>query len=235
MRTGTYLLLTLYTLLFLAGCSSSRITEHQIFLKERIPRPAHIWVYDFAATAADIPAESVLSGQDFQHPESQTAEQIEKGRKAGAAVASELVTEIRAMGMPAERASQGTTQEINDIVIRGYILAIDEGNAAKRVAIGFGSGASELKVAVEGFQVTAQGLRKIGAGKMDSGGSKSPGSAMGVATLIATANPVGLIVSTGVKVYGETSGSSKTEGRAKQAAKEIAEQMKVRFKKAGWI
>ncbi len=235
MKAGNYVVLGFFMLLILSGCSSSRNSEHQIFLKERIPRPANIWVYDFAATASDIPAESALAGKSDEHPAPQTADQIAKGRAAGALVAADLVSEIRAMGMPATRAPEGSVPSINDIVIRGYILAIDEGSATKRVAIGFGSGASELKVAVEGFQVTEQGLRKIGAGKLDSGGSKSPGSAMGVATLIATANPVGLIVSTGVKVYGEASGSSKTEGRAKQAAKEIAEQIKPRFQKAGWI
>ena len=109
----------------------------------------------------------------------------------------------------------GTTPQINDLVIRGYLLSIDEGSAAKRVAIGFGSGASELRVAVEGFQMTAQGLRKLGSGTTDSGGSKGPGGVLGVAALIATGNPVGLIIGTGVKVYGEESGSSTVEGRAK--------------------
>lgn len=235
MRTMNAIVLSLCTALMMTGCAASKISDHQIFVKEKIPRPAHIWVYDFAATPADIPAESSFTGKDFEHATPQTAEQIELGRKAGAQVAKELIAEIRAMGMPAERASQGTSYSVNDIVIRGYILAVDEGSATKRVAIGFGSGASELKAAVEGFQVTEQGLRKVGAGKLDTGGSKSPGSAMGAATLIATANPVGLIVSTGVKVYGEKSGNSTLEGRARQAAKEIAEQMKPRFEKAGWI
>lgn len=235
MKRGKLVVLGLCTLLTVTGCSASRIGEHNIFVRERIPRPAHIWVHDFAATAADIPAESALSGKHDEHPAPQTAQQIEKGREAGAQVATALVEEIRAMGMPAERAAQETAYGINDIVIRGYIIALDEGNATKRVAIGFGSGASELKVAVEGFQVTDQGLRKIGSGKLDAGGSKSPGSAMGAATLIATANPVGLIVSTGVKVYGEKSGSSTIDGRARQAAKEIAAQIKQRFQKAGWI
>ena len=62
------------------------------------------------------------------------------------------------MGMFAVRASSGTTPRINDLVVRGYILSVDEGSATKRVAIGFGSGASELKAAAEGFQMTAQGL-----------------------------------------------------------------------------
>lgn len=58
---------------------------------------------------------------------------------------------------------------------------------------------------------------------------------MGLAALVATGNPVGLIVSSGVKVYGEASGSAKIEGRAKQTANEIADQLKIRFQQQGWI
>jgi hypothetical protein len=36
---------------------------------------------------------------------------------------------------------------------------------------------------------------------------------VGAATLIATANPAGLIISTGMKAYGEMIGKSKVEGR----------------------
>ena len=92
-----------------------------------------------------------------------------------------------------------------------------------------------MKTAVEGFQMTAQGLRKLGSGTVDSGGSKGPGAALGVATFIATANPAGLIISSGMKVYGEASGSSKVEGRAKDTAKEIADVLKQRFQEEGWI
>ena len=38
-----------------------------------------------------------------------------------------------------------------------------------------------------------------------------------------------------MKVYGEASGSSKIEGRAKQTAKEIADELKTRFQQQGWI
>jgi hypothetical protein len=36
-------------------------------------------------------------------------------------------------------------------------------------------------------------------------------------------------------VYGEESGKSTVEGRAKQTAKEIADVLKKRFKQEGWI
>jgi hypothetical protein len=192
-------------------------------------------VYDFAATPADVPADSWLADQSAGHDTPQTAEQIETGRQLGSEIAAELVKEIRGMGLPAERALPGTAPQINDIVIHGYLLSIKEGDAAKRVAVGLGSGASELRTAVEAFQMTAQGLRKLGSGTLSSESGKTPGGAIGLATLLATHNPAGLIISTGTKVYGEKSGKSTVEGRASQTAKEIGDVLKKRFQQEGWI
>jgi uncharacterized protein DUF4410 len=222
-------------LVVIAGCASTEVIDRHEYRGEKIPRPAHIWVYDFAATPEEVPAGSELAGQPVQHPTPQTAEEIAVGRQVGSGIAQTLVEEIRNMGLPASRASSGTTPQLNDLVLRGYLLSVDEGSATKRVAVGFGSGGSELKVAVEGFQMTAQGLRKLGSGKLHSGGSKTPGGAVGVAALIVTGNPVGLIVGGGVKAYGEYSGSAKIEGRAKDTAKEIAEKLRPKFQEQGWI
>ena len=192
-------------------------------------------MYDFGATASDVPADSPLAGQYTEGSMAQTSEQVATGRQLGAQIADQLVEEIRDMGLPAENALAGTTPQINDIVIRGYLVSIDEGSAMKRVTIGFGSGGSELRTAVEGYQVTAQGLRKLGSGTVDAGAGKTPGGAVGLAGLIATGNPVGLIVSGGMKVYGEASGSAKVEGRAEKTAKEIADVLRQRFEEQGWI
>jgi hypothetical protein len=235
MKIGNHIVLCLLALLVIAGCGSTKVTSRNELVTGQIPRPAHIWVYDFAATPADVPAESALAGQHSEHSTPQTAQQIATGRKLGAEIASELVKEIRGMGMPAEHAVAGSTPQINDIVIRGYLISYNKGSEAKRIAIGFGSGASDLKVAAEGFQMTAQGLRKLGSGTTESAGGKAPGEDLGVLGLIATHNPAGLIVSTGMKVYGEESGKSKVEGRAKAIAKEISDVLKRRFQEQGWI
>ena len=161
------------------GCASTEVSNRKILVDEKLPRPGHIWVYDFAATPADVPAESALAGKHDEHPTPQTAEQIATGRQGGAQIAVQLVDEIRGMGLPAVRASSGTTPQVNDIVIRGYLFSVDEGSATKRVAIGFGSGGSALMVSAEGFQMTAQGLRKLGSGDVASGGSKTPGRRWG--------------------------------------------------------
>ena len=235
MKSHSRIVSYLFALLVVAGCASTEVSNRRILVTEKIPRPGHIWVYDFAATPADVPAESALAGKPVEHAAPQTPEQIATGRQVGDQIATQLVEEIRGMGLPAKRASSQTTPEINDLLIRGYLLSIDEGDATKRVAVGFGSGASGLTVAAEGFQVTAQGLRKLGSGNVGAAGSKTPGGAVGVAALIVTGNPVGLIVGGGAKAYGEYSGSSKIEGRAKAVAKEIADTIRPRFQQQGWI
>jgi len=233
MRSRSLIVWGLFALVVVAGCASTKVTNREQLVTGQVPRPGTIWVYDFAATAADVPAGSAFAGQAADA--SQTPEEIATGQQLGAEIATQLVQQIQSMGMPAARGGAGTMPQINDLVIRGYLVSVTEGSAAERVAIGFGAGASALKTAVEGFQMTAQGLRKLGSGTVDAGGGKSPGAALGVVGLLATANPAGLIISSGVKVYGEASGSSKVEGRAKATAKEIADVLKQRFEQQGWI
>ena len=225
----------LVSLCLMIGCATTNVTNQQQLVSGKITRPNNIWVYDFVATPADVPAGSSLAGQYSAPPTPQTAQQIAEGRKVGAEIAAELVAQIQAMGMPAAQATSQTTPQINDLVIRGYLLSVDTGSAEKRVAIGFSSGVSELKVAVEGFQMTDQGLRKLGSGTVDSGGNKTPGMAAPAMLAIASGNPLGLIISGGMKVYGEESGSSTIEGRVKQTVKEISDQLKLRFQEQGWI
>ena len=220
-----------------AGCASTDIKQREnlVGANEKLPRPDQILVYDFIATAGDVPSDSSLAGHYSQPLSTQTAEEAQAGRQLGASIARQLVEEIGNMGLRALQAPVGTKVWINDIVIRGYLLSVEEGSGAQRVIIGFGAGASELETAVEGFQMTKDGLRKLGSGTVDSGGSKAPGEILGVAGLAATGNPAGLIISTGLKVYGEESGKSTVQGRAQQTAKEIADQLKVRFQQQGWI
>jgi len=235
MNSRKAIVIWLSIVLLMAGCASTKITQRDEIVTGEIARPGTIWVHDFAATPADVPNESVFAGQEIEHLTPQTPQQIAAGRQLGEEIAAQLVTQIRAMGMHAERASAATKPRINDIVIRGYLVSIVEGSAAKRIVIGFGSGASDLKVAAEGFQETAHGLRKLGSGSTDATGGKAPGADLGVLGLIATHNPAGLIISSGIKIYGEESGRSTVKGRAAQTAKEIADVLKKRFQEQGWI
>ncbi len=235
-RRGVIFFVSVSLLLVLGACVQTQVTSKNLVETGRLPRPGHIWVYDFAATPDDLPDDPGFARHHAEHDVPQTAEHIATGRHLGSEIASHLAEEIHGMGLPAKHASRGTKLQINDIVIRGYLISVNEGDAKKRVLVGFGKGTSELHTAVEGLQMTAQGLRRLGEGTTESGkGGKTPGAAVGLAALVATGNPAGLIIGTGMKVYGEKSGKSTVEGRAGQTAQEIADVLKKRFQKEGWI
>src|SRR5262245_152861 len=219
----------------LAGCASTKVTSSERADYGKLPRPDHILVSDFGASLADIPSDSALASQASAPATAPTSEQDALGHRLGSEIAAQLVAAIREMGLPAVQVSRGTAAQINDIVIRGYLVSIDKGSAAKRMTIGFGSGGSELATLVEGYQMTPQGLRKLGSATVDAKGSKGPGAGVGAAGWLITGSPIGLIASSGMKIYGEASGSATVEGRAKATAKEIAERLKIRFQEQGWI
>lgn len=225
----------LFAVVVLAGCASSSITARQEYEGGRIARPDRIIVHDFAATRADVPAESAIASRYADHSTPQTAEQIETGHQLGAQVARELVAEIQDMGLPAVRAAGQPAPRVGDLVIRGYFVSIDEGSAGERVLVGFGAGAADLRTVVEGYQMTRQGLRPLGTGQLESGGSKTPGMLVGIAAVAATGNPVGLIVGGTSKLAGEKRGSETIEGAAQRTAKQIAEKLRVKFQQQGWI
>src|SRR5437867_1327376 len=177
MKSHTSPVSCLVALAFVAGCASTKVTQRESNIGNlRIPRPNNILVYDFAATPGDMPADAAVAGQ--YEPAPQTADAIATGRQLGAQVAKELAADIRAMGLPAQAVSSGATPQIDDIVLKGYFLSIDEGSAVKRMGIGFGSGGAELKRAVEGNQMTPYGLRKLGSGTVESSPGKTPGLAL---------------------------------------------------------
>lgn len=220
-------------LLLISGCAKTTVTQRQGYDGPRLARPGRVIVYDFAASASDLPAgySHAVAAPNVQP----TSDDASLGQQLGAQVAKDLVSEIQAMGLPGVQAAGQPPPQLNDITIVGYFVSIDPGNLAKRFAIGFGSGAPELQTVVEVYVMSPQGLRRLGSAELNSAGSKAPGAALPLAVAVASGNPIGLIVSSAVKVEGQVSGRTTIEGSAKRTAKEIAEQLKVGAQRQGWI
>jgi Domain of unknown function (DUF4410) len=236
--SSSRIVLCLLAIAVVAGCASTKVTEQTPMSSPGLARPNQIWVYNFVANPADMPADSSISGAVSAPSTPPTAAQLEEGRRLGALIAQDLVVDINAMGLSAVQAGPGSSPQVGDGVIRGYLVSVQGGGAGgtvKRFVIGFGAGTSEMDTVVEGFAVTPQGLRKLGSGTLSSSGSKTPGMVVPAAVAIATGNPVGLIVVGGLKVYGEASGRNAPEGRAKATADAIAVELKTRFQDRGWI
>ena len=160
-KTGT-LVACLIGMAVLAGCSSTKVTSQESLVDEKLPRPDHVLVYDFGDTPAEVAADSTLAGPATAPVTTPTTEQTTLGNQLGYSIAAQLAKSIREMGLPAEDVALGTTPtpQVNDIVIRGYLVSVDKGSATKRVTIGFGSGGSELTTAAEVYQMTDSGLPK---------------------------------------------------------------------------
>jgi Domain of unknown function (DUF4410) len=235
MKPRTQIGLFLFALVAITGCASTSVTQQTPMTNLGLPRPNKIWVYNFIANPADMPPNASIGGDVSAPSTPPTAAEIEEGRQLGALIASNLVADIQDMGLSAVQAGPGSTPQVGDGVIRGYLVSVQGGSAAKRFVIGFGAGTSEMDTVVEGYAVTPQGWRKLGSGTLTSSGNKTPGMIVPAAVAIATANPIGLIVVGGAKIYGEASGRSGLEGRAKATADAIAEQLKIRFQDRGWI
>jgi hypothetical protein len=224
-----------FALALLAGCASTNVKQETPTVSPGLARPNQIWVYDFIADPAKIPADATLSAGLSAPSTPPSAEELETGRQLGALIAKDLAGDIQAMGLSAVQAGPGAAPQVGDGVIRGYLVSVKGGSVVKRSVVGFGAGTSEMDTVVEGFAVTPQGWRRLGSGSLSSSGNKMPGMVAPAAVAIATGNPLGLIVVGGMKVYGEASGKNTLEGRAKATADAIAEQLKIRFRERGWI
>ena len=238
MRSFCRNFLCLLAVVVVAGCASTNVTQQTPMVNQGLPRPNRIWVYNFVANPADMPANSSISGEVGSPSTPPTPQELEEGRQLGAFIAQELVADINAMGLSAAQAGPGSSPQVGDGVLRGYLVSVQgggTGSMVQRFVIGFGAGTSEMDTVVEGYAVTPQGWRKLGSGTLTSSGNKAPGMVVPAAVAIATANPIGLIVVGGAKIYGETSGRNSLQGRAKATADEIAAQLKIRFQDRGWI
>lgn len=231
----SFLATALIFLSMAVGCASTTITNQKRLVMEKLQRPNKIFIQDFVTNPAAVSKDSVIADKTGKKSTPPTKEEIKIGQKLGSSMAAQLVKQVNAMGLNAEKFMATTKPQINDIVLRGYLLSVEQGGGVKRVVVGFGYGAAGLEVLIEGYQMTPKGLRKLGSANIAAGGNKTPGGAVGAVTLLARGNPVGLIVGGAVKGYGEISGSNKIEGLAKDSAKEIAKHLKIRFKEEGWI
>lgn len=219
----------------LFGCASTSVTQQTPISSPGLARPNQIWVYDFVASAADVPSDSSIGSTVGAPSTPPTTGQVQTARQLGSLIAQDLVKDIQDMGLPAVHAGSGASPQVGDGVIRGYLVSVEAGGVARRFVIGFGYGTSEMDTVVEGYVMTSQGLRRLGSGTLSSTGNKTPGVIVPAAVTIATGNPIGLIVVGGTKVLGEASGRNALEGRAKATADTIAEQLKIRFQDRGWI
>ena len=223
-------------MMFAAGCSSTKIAQGDILIDKKLPRPKTIWVCDFVPATKDMEAKLAENNKEGEVVTAQKPEVKKLAVQLGKNISVQLIKKIDEMGLKAKPATRTTKPQINDIVLRGYLYGAKSGNATKRIFIGMGYGASTLNTLLEGYQMKPDGLHKLSSANIEAVSDKMPGGGVtSVAVFILTKNPVGLIVAPAVNGIKEMTGGPTLEGRAESTASKIAEVLKGKFQKVGWI
>ena len=213
----------------LAGCASSTVAPPETTpLANEMTRPGRVVVYDFVGTRDDLPPDSAIVRYYEQRAVPQTAAEIDLGRKLGRLVAQNLVKELNGAGIAAHHSDTVPKAQIGDGIIRGEFVSINEGSRTKRVLIGFGAGAGELKTLAETYQVTDAGLRPLGWTQVDTAGGKLPG------ILVPVGVGASAVVAGGANVVQER-GPEAIQSAAQRTAKELAKLIIDGYRKRGWL
>ena len=120
-----------FALAVLAGCASTNVTQQTPMVSPGLARPNQIWVYDFIADPAKLPADSSISADLSAPTTPPTAEELETGRRLSAIIAKSLVADIQAMGLPAVQAGPGAAPQVGEGVMRGYLVSVQAGSAGQ--------------------------------------------------------------------------------------------------------
>ena len=78
-----------FALAVLSGCASTNVTQQTPMVSPGLARPNQIWVYDFIADPAKVPADSYISADLSAPTTPPTAEELATGRRLGAIIAKD--------------------------------------------------------------------------------------------------------------------------------------------------
>ena len=218
-----------------AGCARTSVQDVQV-RATGLPKPQMIVVHDFAVSPGGVALDTAIGARlmDMASSTPESAEQLKVGQAVAAVVTENLVKEIRKFGIPAEPAATAASVAGPSLSIEGQFLSVDQGNRLRRMVVGFGAGASEVRTLVQVYETTPEGRRLVEDFYTTVKSSRKPGLGPMVGVGAAAGRAVtSAAVSAGVGVA--TSFSQTVEGDGKHTAEEIAKVLKKFFVEQGWI
>jgi hypothetical protein len=202
---------------------------------EPLPKPSETLVRDFGVSSDVItiddsagarllgrgPVHRTLDGSSGQDSSPEAAAQHVR-----ASFAKALIAELQKASVSAGRFETVSTAPPDALVISGEFTAINEGNKSKRVMIGFGRGASDVRAHVTVALTTEKLPIVLSEFTLNSESGKKPGAAatMGVGS-------AGASVATGS--MGDRQAT--VESDASRMGKAVAQQIETLMAKPKWI
>jgi Domain of unknown function (DUF4410) len=219
----------------LAGCAPTSVSPSMVVEPSTsLPKPTRIAVYDFVIAANDVsPNNAPLSRLMRAMGSSQTADELKVGRSVANALAVELVAALKDLQLPVDRAGTAPVAD-RTLAIEGQFISIDEGNRLRRVAIGLGAGASDVRTHTQLYLGTPTGPRLVDEFETDASSSRKPGAAvtMGASSAVSAGVAASRAAVGGVQAATEPQDTA--EADAQRTAAELAKRVKLIFADRGW-
>jgi hypothetical protein len=225
-------MVALALLISLACASASVDSVARYGADQKLPRPPVFLVYDFAVSPSDVITDTL--GPQYGTSSKASSQKETQARKVAASLSKQLVDKLNRRGIKARWADDPSVPPTDAIVLRGHFLTIEEGSRLKRMVIGFGVGASELRVHVQVYQASEWGLRRIVQAEASAQGSRAPGMAVPIGVgAVAGAAARSAVISGGMNIVQEVTGG--LEADAGRIAEEIAKRAEAFYKRQGWL
>jgi Domain of unknown function (DUF4410) len=202
-----------------------------------LPKPGKVLVHDFAVPVGVIRTDESIAGQlhrdiMLRHGVDEDSSPEVAAQQVQAAFAKALAEElkkvnIQTVNIPTQGTSAGeSTISGADLVIDGDFTAINEGDETKRIVIGFGRGASDIRTHVKISSVTQGHPTVVLEFNLSSESGKKPGAAatMGVGSL-----------AVGAAAGGVSDRKSTVEADASRMGKLVAKQLEAFMAEQKWI
>lgn len=197
-------------------------------------RPTKILVVDAAAPPGIVQLDTSPGMQAQRNAEGITPQQaaVNDVLAVQAALSNTLVKKIDAMGLQAERVPSGTTPAPGELAVTMQIDSIQEGNRARRTAIGFGAGKVQVQGSAMLLRGTSTGTEVLKTYASSANSGRMPGLGVGVAA--AGVKSATTALSGAAHGMGEVENSPVAEEATKVASR-LAAGLGQYFAAQGWI
>jgi hypothetical protein len=193
-----------------------------------LAKPTEIVVYHFAATPEEVELnKSVLNRVRMRVTGEANDEKAKLAHKIVNDFSESLIKDLQKLGLPVSRGVAGELPPDHSLAVQGDFLLIDEGNRARRMALGLGAGASKVAAHVECYLKQPEKNVIVSEFSATSESSRKPGAAetmgIGAAPAVATA------------ASGVTELKQGSEGDTDRMAKVVVKEITKTFTAQGWI
>jgi len=239
MRKGIRVAATLLLTVGIGGCAQTVVQpKYEQRTAGPVVRPSQVLVYDFAITDTDVSENQGLFAvaRHSLSSTSKTDRELAIAQQVQNRMLEDLVTGIRDLGLPAQRAARGTVLPTDTVAVTGIFVKIDEGDQLQRTAVGFGVGQSTVETKVEVYAPSTSGPIKLLEFNTHADSGAAPGALVtggvgaavngGMTAGIAAAN-LGMGAGKGYR--------SQVEQMTARSADQASAYLSQYFAKQGWI